>query len=54
MRTEEEKTVADLEDNMDVRRLPGLTEKDQARLKKYLAAYNRLLAALKGEHQSTQ
>lgn len=34
--------IADLEDNMDLRRLPQMTSKDQARLAKYLAAWRRL------------
>jgi (p)ppGpp synthase/HD superfamily hydrolase len=34
--------IADLEDNMDVRRLPLLTDKDAERLKKYLNAWTRL------------
>lgn len=38
--------LADLEDNMDVRRLPDITPKDEERLKKYLAAYKRLSAHL--------
>lgn len=33
----------DLEDNMDVRRLPKITDKDVKRLKKYLRIYNQLL-----------
>ncbi len=36
--------LADLEDNMDVRRLPEITEKDRERLAKYLKAW----AALSG------
>ncbi len=39
--------LADLEDNMDVRRLPEVTEKDRERLQKYLKAY-RLLKASAG------
>ncbi|HOC56408.1 MAG TPA: GTP pyrophosphokinase [Verrucomicrobiota bacterium] len=35
--------LADLEDNMDLRRLPHITPQDQQRLSKYLAAYHRLL-----------
>jgi (p)ppGpp synthase/HD superfamily hydrolase len=35
--------LADLEDNLDVRRLPAVTEKDQERLNRYLAARARLL-----------
>jgi (p)ppGpp synthase/HD superfamily hydrolase len=31
--------VADLEDNMDVRRMPQVTEKDRERLEKYLKAW---------------
>lgn len=38
--------IADLEDNMDLRRLPHLTPKDHERLAKYLAAYHLLLARL--------
>ena len=38
--------LADLEDNMDVRRLPQITPKDQERLAKYLTAYHRLIAQL--------
>ena len=34
--------MADLEDNMDIRRLPDLTEKDWHRLNKYLHAYHYL------------
>jgi hypothetical protein len=34
--------LADLEDNMDVRRLPALTDKDAERLKKYLNAWTLL------------
>jgi (p)ppGpp synthase/HD superfamily hydrolase len=36
--------IADLEDNMDVRRLPGFTEKDLQRMAKYLAAWRKLKA----------
>ena len=32
----------DLEDNMDIRRMPAVTEKDAARLNKYLQAYKKL------------
>ncbi len=42
--------LADLEDNMDVRRLPELTEKDHTRLSKYLAAYHRLSAQVQRLH----
>ncbi len=38
--------LADLEDNLDVPRLPELTEKDHTRLNKYLAAHHRLTAQL--------
>jgi len=31
--------LADLEDNLDVRRLPEVTEQDRVRLNRYLAAY---------------
>ncbi len=34
--------LADLEDNMDVRRLPVVTEKDARRLARYRAAWERL------------
>jgi len=34
--------LADLEDNMDVRRLPAVTEKDAQRLARYRAAWARL------------
>jgi hypothetical protein len=34
--------LADLEDNLDVRRLNEVTEKDLARLNRYLVAYRRL------------
>lgn len=36
--------LADLEDNLNVRRLPTVTEKDRERLNRYLAARARLLA----------
>lgn len=34
--------IHDLEDNMDIRRLEALTDKDVERLRKYLKAYNYL------------
>ena len=34
--------LADLEDNMDIRRLPVIADKDAERLKKYLAAWTLL------------
>lgn len=34
--------LADLEDNMDLRRLPNITEKGRERLSRYLSAYRRL------------
>jgi (p)ppGpp synthase/HD superfamily hydrolase len=37
--------LADLEDNMDVRRLSTVTQRDAKRLRKYLAAWRRLQAA---------
>lgn len=37
--------LADLEDNMDVRRLPTVTAKDAERLARYRAAWNRLQEA---------
>ena len=36
--------IHDLEDNMDIRRLGEITEKDLARLNKYLRAYKYLTA----------
>ena len=36
--------INDLTDNLDVRRLPSITEKDMTRLNKYLNAYLRLVA----------
>ncbi len=35
---------ADLEDNMDIRRLPVITDKDTERLNRYIAAWRRLQA----------
>ncbi|MFL5730460.1 MAG: hypothetical protein ACJ75J_13310 [Cytophagaceae bacterium] len=35
--------INDLEDNMDVRRIPQLTEKDMLRINKYLKAYRELI-----------
>ena len=35
--------INDLSDNMDIRRLPYLSDKDVKRLKKYLKAYKRLV-----------
>ena len=35
--------INDLTDNMDIRRLPYLSDKDVKRLKKYLKAYKRLI-----------
>ena len=37
--------LADLEDNLDVRRLPAITASDTERLSRYIAARHRLLAA---------
>lgn len=34
--------LADLEDNMDIRRLPAVTEQDRERLQRYLAAWHQL------------
>lgn len=34
--------LADLEDNMDLRRLPSITDRDVERLRKYLRAWHRL------------
>ena len=39
--------LADLEDNMDLRRLPKITPKDQERLSRYLAAYQWLFGQLR-------
>ena len=36
--------LADLEDNMDIRRLPQITARDRKRLNKYLRAYRWLLS----------
>jgi (p)ppGpp synthase/HD superfamily hydrolase len=36
--------LADLEDNMDMRRLPAVTEKDRERLDRYIRAWRRLKA----------
>lgn len=38
--------LADLDDNLDITRLPGVSEKDARHLDKYLAARAELLAAL--------
>jgi hypothetical protein len=35
--------INDLTDNMDIRRLPYLSDKDVKRLKKYLKAYKKLM-----------
>jgi (p)ppGpp synthase/HD superfamily hydrolase len=35
---------ADLEDNMDIRRLPVVSEKDQERLNRYIVAWRRIQA----------
>ncbi len=37
--------LADLEDNMDLRRLPRITQEDQARLQKYLDAWRSMKKA---------
>jgi hypothetical protein len=34
--------LADLEDNMNVRRMPELHDKDRVRLNRYITAWNRL------------
>ena len=39
--------IADIEHNMDIRRLPAITDKDFDRLIEYRAAYERLLDAKK-------
>ncbi|RFM35474.1 HD domain-containing protein [Chitinophaga silvisoli] len=39
----------DLTDNMDVKRIPEVTEKDVARLNKYLRAYRKIAAARIGK-----
>ena len=38
--------INDLEDNLDMRRLPGVTEKDLPRLNKYLKAYHELVGLI--------
>jgi (p)ppGpp synthase/HD superfamily hydrolase len=43
--------IADLEDNMDLRRLAHVTPKDQQRLSRYLAAHQRLTAKLQSAGQ---
>jgi (p)ppGpp synthase/HD superfamily hydrolase len=40
--------IADLEDNLDIRRLKEITEKDRDRLNRYLAAYRRLTGSKSG------
>ena len=42
--------LADLEDNMDIRRLPRITERDRKRLNKYLRAYRWLADADHASH----
>ena len=37
--------IADIEDNMDIRRLEGIAEKDAARLNKYIVAWHKLTGA---------
>jgi (p)ppGpp synthase/HD superfamily hydrolase len=49
--------LADLEDNMDLRRLPALTPKDKRRMTKYLTAYRWLVqqeARPSGAHRRTR
>lgn len=38
--------INDLTDNMDIRRIPEITEKDIPRLNKYLRAYNKIAAVI--------
>ena len=38
--------INDLTDNMDIRRLPDLTDKDAKRLRKYLKAYRELVESM--------
>ncbi|SRR5260221_3711837 len=38
--------LADLEDNMDLRRLPAVTEKDRERLNRYIQAHTRVKQAI--------
>lgn len=45
--------LADLEDNMDLRRLPQITERDRGRLNKYLRAYRWLKAQTPHTHNPT-
>lgn len=42
----------DLTDNMDVKRIPEVTEKDVARLNKYLRAYRKIAAKRIGNHSN--
>jgi (p)ppGpp synthase/HD superfamily hydrolase len=44
--------LADLEDNMDVRRLPEITEKDRERLNRYIRARERVKQAIQDAEQS--
>jgi hypothetical protein len=37
--------IADIEDNLDLRRLPGVAEKDVERLARYVKAWRRLQEA---------
>ena len=39
----------DLEDNMDIRRLPEITDRDMERLKKYLKIYSELLREISND-----
>jgi (p)ppGpp synthase/HD superfamily hydrolase len=45
--------LADLEDNMDIRRMEEVKAKDQERLTKYLTAYRRLKSNVTAEPQSS-
>ena len=37
--------IADIQDKLDVSRIPEMNEKEQARLKRYLTAYRKLISA---------
>ncbi len=45
--------LADLEDNMDIRRMHGITEKDRVRLDRYRKAHARLLATHPQNHHTS-
>jgi (p)ppGpp synthase/HD superfamily hydrolase len=41
--------INDLTDNMDIRRIPEISEKDVPRLNKYIRAYNKIAAVISGK-----